>query len=903
MKSAELRKSFLEYFEAKEHKVVSSSPLIPIGDNSLLFTTAGMVQFKGMFAGEVELNYKRAVSCQKCLRTTDLENTGRTPRHHSFFEMLGNFSFGDYFKKEAIRFAWDYSIQVLGLESERIGVSVYLEDDEAHRLWKNDIGVPESRIVRLGKKDNFWGPPGDSGACGPCTELYYDLGESFLTQEKEEDSSIGGENNRHIEYWNLVFNEFYQTKEGKMIPLSQTGIDTGMGLERLTMVAGGLASVYETDLFVPILNQIQKLTSVSYNQENQPAFHVIADHIRAVSFLLAENIFPSNEGRGYVIRRLIRRAGRFAHSIGKKEAFLFQLVPVVAQIFDEVYPEIQKSQDHLARVLKLEEESFLKTLQEGSEYLESLLQEYQEKGLKTLSGRDLFRLYDSMGFPVDMVEEICLEKGMKLDRREFDHLMEQQKERARQNWKGDKKRDLQGTLLESLKKKKIQTEYTEEKEIGSTICYLLKKDIQVELPKNQITETTKKEKKEESYSLYSEVSEGDEIILISKKSPFYGEAGGQIGDIGQILNGMNSLEIWDTQRLEEIILHYGRVSLGVFKVDDPIQLKVHWDRKMNIGRNHSATHLLHHCLQKVLGSHARQMGSLVAVDRLRFDFSHFEPLTYSQIVEIEREVNGMILENIRAEVQVMETEEALKQGAQAFFLEKYGRFVRTLKMAGSFELCGGTHMPRTGDIGFFKILSENSIAKGTRRIEAVTGKKALEHSQNLVSITKNLEKTLNSNVEELENRVSHLLERNKTLEKELQEIREKGMSFDLDSLIGKSLKKFGEAEYLSLYLENRSPEELRAINDRAKQNCSKLLSVLVSEKGDKLFYLVWVSKEWSKQIEAKELVNDLSQILGGKGGGRDQMAQGSSPKNSPQKVKKALEEIQKKLQTLLNLSS
>ncbi len=855
MTSSELRDLFLKYFKEKNHSIISSSPLIPMGDPSLLFTTAGMVQFKPMFAGEVDLRYTRAASCQKCFRTSDLENVGKTPRHHTFFEMLGNFSFGDYFKKSAIEYAWDFSVKIVKLDPKRIYISIYLDDDEAYDIWTKHIGLSKDKIVRLGKKDNFWGPAGETGACGPCSELYYDLGENML--KNGDDPSVGGDNNRYIEYWNLVFNQFNQQSNGELIPLPKTGIDTGMGLERLSMISQNVQSVYDTDLFKPYIDHIISLSKSDPNEQNKIACNVIADHIRGATFLLAENILPSNDGRGYVIRRILRRAIRFGKAIGFQEPFLYKLIPVVAETMSKTYSELNQNSDQISKIIKSEEKTFFSTLEEGSNYLDQLIHQCKEKNINKVSGQEAFKLYDSMGFPLDLTIEIASENNLQVETETYNKLMEDQRKRGRAGIKEES-----SIIPEEIQNNNPKTIYTGETDTSthSNILYILK------LNENSSSRRTD-----------SAIPNG-KYILITEKSPFYGESGGQIGDTGTIHKDQNDFVVQNTTKWNDLILHHGEVRQGSFKTGDPVNLTIDTKKRMNITRNHSATHLLQKALQKILGSHIRQLGSLVNDEKLRFDFSHYESITQDKLTAIEKEVNKYILQNNQTNIEIMDKDTALSKGALAFFGDKYDHSVRTVHIGDSFELCGGSHVKHSGDIGSFKIISESSISSGTRRIEAITGEKAIELFHDLYKITKNIETILNTSYINLSDKISNLIEKNKSLEKELNKYKTENKLSNIEDLIKTNLNQINNIPFISLTLENTDLNDLKKINDKIKNGHQSIITLLFSISDDKIFYLCSVSKDLiQKNIKADEIIKQVSTLLNGKGGGKEMMAQGSSP--------------------------
>lgn len=845
MTSKELRKAFLDYFSSKQHKIVESSPLIPQGDPSLLFTTAGMVQFKPHFAGEIELTYTRAASCQKSLRTTDLENVGKTPRHHTFFEMLGNFSFGDYFKEGSIEFAWEFSTQIVKLDPKRIWVSVFEDDDEAYNIWNKKIGIPADKIVRLGKKDNFWGPAGDTGACGPCSELYYDLGDEFSCGDPA--CKPGCDCSRYLEYWNLVFNQFNYTLEGKFVPLPRTGIDTGMGLERLSLISQGVKSVYETDLFRPFIEKVEALAGAKYEGDNKPAFNVIADHIRAVVFVVSEGILPSNEGRGYVIRRILRRAIRFGKTIGIEKPFMYQLVDIISEMMGDQYPEIRKSADNAKKVIKAEEERFFQTLNSGVNYINNLIAELKKQKDNVLSGEEAFKLYDSMGFPLDLTREIAEDAGLTVDSARFEELMEQQRDRGRQQWK------MENSQIEEILKNIPDTEYT-----GDT----------------KTTDTGKVLLVFNAEGILANGNSGDEIMLVLDKTPFYGESGGQVGDVGTIKSGEMVADIYDTKKHENVIYHLCKIKDGSVKKGDTVEAEVNSVRKKSIARNHSVTHLVQKALKAVLGDHVRQLGSLVQPDRMRFDFSHFAGLKPDEIIRVEEMVNDAIMQNLDVDIKHLSKEDAVKQGALAFFGDKYGETVRVVTMGNySKELCGGTHVKHTGDIGFFKIVSENSISSGTRRLECVTGKGALDYVNNNIITLRKIEEVINAKGDETPERVENLVRKIKELEKEIKKLKSGASSAKED--IHSKLEKMGNFNVLFMEAPIEDPKDLRTFSDQIKNSLPSYITVLCVKDNEKLQYLSSVSGDnVEKGISAGELVQAINQVTNGKGGGKPLMAQG-----------------------------
>ncbi len=867
MTSKELRKAFLDYFKSKNHEVLPSSPLLPQGDPTMLFTTAGMVQFKPHFAGEIDLTYTTATTCQKCLRTTDLENVGRTPRHHTFFEMLGNFSFGDYFKKGAIEYAWEFSKDIVKLDTDKIWVSVYEEDDEAYEIWNKDIGISAGKIVRLGKKDNFWGPAGETGACGPCSELYYDLGKEFACGDP--DCKPGCDCNRYIEYWNLVFNQFNYTAQGEFKPLPMTGIDTGMGLERLCLISQGVKSVYETDLFSPFIKKVETMAGKKYEGENVAAFNVIADHIRAVTFAMSEGILPSNEGRGYVIRRILRRAIRFGKIIGIEEPFMYRLVDIICEIMGTQYPEIIKTKANTEKVIKAEEERFFQTLNQGVNYLNSLIEDLKKQGKKIISGEEAFKLYDTMGFPLDLTVEIAEDADLEVDKKEFDGFMEEQRERGRQQWK------VESSKIAELLKDLPETEYTGETKIVDRVNALLIFNNDGEIDKAET---------------------GDDVMIVLDKTPFYGESGGQTGDTGEIKSPEMIADVIDTKKLDGIIYHFCKIKQGELVKGTEVEAVIDTDRRKSITRNHSVTHLTQKALKMTLGEHVRQLGSQVLPDRMRFDFSHFSSMEQSEIEKVEEIVNRAIMDNLDVNIRIMGKQEAMEEGALAFFGDKYGDTVRVVKMGDfSTELCGGSHVKRTGDIGFFKIVSESSISSGTRRIECVTGLGALKYVKENLHALSSIEEKLNVKGEETINRVDNLISRIKELEKEIKKIKS-GEGVDVKSGIEDNISKFGNFDVLFMNAPVSDAKDLRVFNDRVKNNLPSYISILYFFENEKIQYLCSVSADnVTKGVSASDIIKILNEKTDGRGGGKPVMAQGGGTSPSDiNDLKTALQDYFKK---------
>jgi len=856
----EIRESFLSFFEKKGHTRVKSASIIPETDPTLLFVNAGMVPFKNVFLGVEKRPYKRATSCQKVFRVSgkhnDLDNVGYTPRHHTFFEMLGNFSFGDYFKEEAIQFAWEYLTKVLQIPEERLLVSVFEEDDEAYRIWNKVIGLPEEKIHRLGVEDNFWSM-GETGPCGPCSEIYYDRGEKFGNPQ------LGSpEDNRYLEVWNLVFMQYNRDETGKLTPLPHPNIDTGMGLERIASVLQGVSSNYETDLFMPVIQFAEEVSGREYNPENPKsketvAMRVIADHLRAITFLISDGVFPSNEGRGYVLRRILRRALRYGKELGIERPFLFEGVDVVVDMMKDAYPELIGNRGFIKGLVKAEEERFIKTLKRGMDILYEIIEKAKKEGRHHITGKEVFMLYDTYGFPVDLVEDIARDNNFGVDIGEYYKLLEEQRERARASWKSQAKEvkkiyiELKNTLPENtfVGYEKFEVE-------DSKILAVIKDEHPVNI-----------------------LREGETGEIILDTTPFYPEKGGQVGDTGFIEGDGFLFEVLDTQTpVEGIIVHKGKVVHGTVKKGSVVHCKIDIERRKSIMRHHTATHLLHAALRNLLGEHVKQAGSLVHPDYLRFDFTHFEALSDEEIKRIEELVNQEIMANHPVVCREMSIDEALKQGAVAIFEEKYGDVVRVISAGISMELCGGTHVSRTGDIGYFKIISETAVASGTRRIEAVAGMKAVEHSIKEHFLIKEIGKTLTAKEDQILDRIESMKLKLKELEREIEKIKKKSVVDRITQILNVKEKDGYKVAYGNV--ENLQPNELRDLADVARAKLGKSVVMLASidrEKG-KVNLIVAVSKELTDRIKAGEIIKDVAQILGGKGGGRPDMAQGGGTK-------------------------
>ncbi|MBP8178640.1 MAG: alanine--tRNA ligase, partial [Spirochaetes bacterium] len=691
MKVHDLRVAFIEYFKERDHRIVPSSSLIPQADPTLLFTTAGMVQFKPMFAGTVDVEYTRAASIQKCLRTSDLANVGKTKRHCTFFEMLGNFSFGDYFKKEAIQWAWEFSTQVIQFPEENIWVSIYTDDDEAFDIWHTIIGIPEQKIVRLGKEDNFWGPAGDSGACGPCSELYLDRGASFGCGKP--DCKPGCDCERFLEFWNLVFNQYFQDTDGTLHPLPKTGIDTGMGLERLATLVQNVDSIYQTDELNELVNYVINKRNIRYEVDTQVAVNVLVEHARALTFAISDGVYPSNEGRGYVLRRILRRALRYSRQIGIHEPFVYTMVDPIVTIMEKQYPELSSTKENVKAVIKGEEERFLETIENGMDRLDEIVNTLKKKGEKTIHGNDVFVLYDTFGFPVEMTEEIAKENGMTIDRDGFEKKMEEQRTRGRQSWKGTE--GSIDTIVGELAKIIQKTEFEGYEKYDSESDIVVMSNFE---------------------GLKGKLIDGERGIVIVKNTPFYGESGGQVGDTGYIYGDNGTFKVEDTKKSGDLIVHVGKMAKGYLKEGEHVRLSIDGIRRNCTRANHTATHLLQAALRNVLGQHVKQAGSLVEPERFRFDFTHFKAMSYDELLQVETMVNEKIWACLPVTTSILPLQEAIRAGAMAVFDEKYSDIVRMVSVNDfSKELCGGTHVDNTGKIGVFRIMHEASPGSGVRR--------------------------------------------------------------------------------------------------------------------------------------------------------------------------------------------
>ncbi|TWC11766.1 MULTISPECIES: alanine--tRNA ligase [unclassified Pseudomonas] len=850
MKSAEIREAFLRFFEEQGHTRVASSSLIPGNDPTLLFTNAGMNQFKDCFLGQEKRAYTRAVSSQKCVRAggkhNDLENVGYTARHHTFFEMLGNFSFGDYFKRDAITFAWTFltSDKWLNLPKEKLWVTVYATDDEAYDIWTKEVGVPAERMVRIGDNkgapyasDNFW-TMGDTGPCGPCTEIFYDHGADIWggpPGSPEEDGD------RYIEIWNNVFMQFNRTADGVLHPLPAPSVDTGMGLERISAVLQHVHSNYEIDLFQSLLNASAK--AIGCTNDNQASLKVVADHIRSCGFLIADGVLPSNEGRGYVLRRIIRRACRHGNKLGAKGSFFYQIVAALVAEMGDAFPELKSQQAHIERVLKAEEEQFAKTLEQGLKILEQDLAEL--KG-NVVPGDVVFKLYDTYGFPMDLTGDIARERNLTLDEEGFEREMEAQRVRARSA-------SAFGMDYNSLVKVDVATEFTGYAgTTGSAKIVAIYKDGQ-------------------SVDI---LSEGQEGVIVLDTTPFYAESGGQIGDSGYLQAGSSRFDVRDTTKTGGAFLHHGVVASGSLMVAAPVSAHVDAEVRHATSLNHSATHLLHAALRRVLGEHVQQKGSLVDSQRLRFDFSHFEAIKPEQLKALEDIVNAEIRKNSPVETEETDIDTAKKKGAMALFGEKYGDSVRVLSMGDfSVELCGGIHANRTGDIGLLKIISEGGVASGVRRIEAVTGAAALAYLNAAEEQLKEAASLIKGSRDNLIDKLSAVLERNRLLEKQLEQLQAKAASAAGDDLSAQAVDVKG-VKVLAVRLDGQDGKALLGLVDQLKNKLGRAVILLGSVHEEKVVLVAGVTKDLTGQLKAGDLMKQAAAAVGGKGGGRPDMAQG-----------------------------
>ena len=864
----QIRQAYLDFFESKGHLIMDSAPLIPKNDPSLLWINAGMAPFKPYFDGSLEPPKKRIATSQKCIRTNDIENVGKTARHHTYFEMLGNFSFGDYFKEEAISWGWEFVTEVLELEEDKLWITIFEEDEEAFEIWHDKLGLPEERIVRMGKKENFWQI--GTGPCGPCSEIHYDRG---VEAGDSEEDVLGGDGDRYLEIWNLVFTQYNYTEEGEYKELPNKNIDTGMGLERVASILQETETNFETDLIKPIIDQVVEMTGIPYRKDDQSltAYRVIADHIRSASVAISDGALPSNEGRGYVIRRLIRRAARYGRKLGFEEPFLYKLVEKTAEVVKGVAPDLKKQLAHVKNVLKSEEESFLKTLEQGLNILEEILNELKAENKEVLAGQDAFKLYDTYGFPLDLTEDIAAEAGIKVDQEGFKKEMEAQRKRAREA--------REETSFNSGELEKLYAEFKDQLEEDKFTGYHSLKE------KTKVVGLLKDKKKA------AKLSAGDQGEIILAQTPFYAESGGQIGDKGLIENSNFEAEVKNTVKKAGVFVHQVEVKKGEIKTKAEVKAVVYNNRREATARHHSATHLLHKALKEVLGDHVNQSGSLVAPDRLRFDFTHFSALTNQELEKIERKVNQAVMNNYSVETEIKDIDEAKEMGATALFGEKYGKEVRVVKMGDfSLELCGGTHVEATGDIGAFKITSESGVAAGVRRIEAVTGEYALDYFNSKLDLLNQTAAELKTEPDNLLKRVKQLQNEKKELEKELESVKQKLAGSKKDELIDQ-LKEIEGVNVLTAELADLDNSALRNLNDQLKDKIDSAIIVLASKGANKVIFVASVTEDLiDKGFKAGDIIGQVAKIAGGGGGGRPDMAQAGGSK--PAKTAEALTEVE-----------
>ena len=871
MTGNEIRKSFVDFFKSKEHKHFESASLIP-DDKSLLLTVAGMVPFKPFFLGEKEAPFPRITTYQKCIRTNDLENVGRTPRHHTFFEMLGNFSFGDYFKKEAIEWSWEYITKVLKLDPERLYVSVYKTDDEAYEIWNKEIGVPEDRIVRLGEEDNWWAA-GPVGSCGPCSEIYYDT-QNMGKNNEEINCKPGDEGDRFLEIWNLVFTEWNRLEDGSLVPLPEKNIDTGAGLERIASVVQKKDNNFETDIFMPIIKGIEKVLDIK-KEEFEITVKVIADHIRASVFLIADGVLPSNEGRGYILRKIIRRAfgagivAKQKLEITKDDLFLYKLVPYVVENMKEAYPELVEKQEYIEKVLRLEQERFALTLKNGIEMLTEEIEKMDKEGTKKLSADASFKLYDTFGLPFELTELILENQGYEVSEEEFNQRLEEQVKRSK-NSRVTVSDMIKDDFIDKFFEEHGKTEFTgyEKFEDEGKILHIAK----------------------------SEGISGYEVIF--DRTPFYAESGGQVADTGIITSGEFEGKVVNVVKKHDVFIHQVEVKKGIAPaVGAEVKMKIDADRRKDIQRNHTATHILHKVLRENLGTHVEQSGSLVDDEKLRFDFSHYEAIEPEMIEKIEKAVNDIILSNLKVKIDFENIEDAKKRGAMALFSDKYGDVVRVVEIDGySIELCGGAHVKSTGEIGLFNIESESGIASGTRRITATTGHASLKYVNKLeekLSKVAGMLKTDGKNVVDV---VEKYIAEAKNIVKEYEQLQTKLVKYEINELL-ENVDEINGVKVLKAAFANKDVNELKEIVDRGKEKLQSGIIILGTNNDGKAIFVVGVTKDLISKVKAGEIVKVAAQVAGGNGGGRPDFAQAGGKDGNAVKeaVDKAFEFVNEKL--------
>nr|WP_318025930.1 alanine--tRNA ligase [Geoalkalibacter subterraneus] len=868
MTGNDIRARFLKFFEDRGHTVVPSSSLVPHNDPTLLFTNAGMNQFKDCFLGREKRPYVRAASSQKCVRAggkhNDLENVGRTARHHTFFEMLGNFSFGDYFKKEAIAFAWEFLTKDLNLDKDKLYVTVYTEDDEAADIWHQQEGVPRERIFRFGEKDNFWSM-GDTGPCGPCSEIFWDNGPEVGCGSP--DCAVGCDCDRYMEIWNNVFMQFDRDAGGTLTPLPKPSVDTGMGLERIATVLQGVKSNYDTDLLRGIIDFVAELAGKRYgdDKDSDVSMRVIADHARATVFLIGDGVLPSNEGRGYVLRRIMRRAARHAKMLGFEEPMLYKAGGRVIEMMREAYPELEERADYIAKVTRNEEERFIQTLGNGLRILQEEVERLRRQGEKQIPGKVVFRLYDTFGFPVDLTADIVEAEGFTLDEAGFESCMEEQRRKAREHWKGSGEQTVEAVWRELV-----------ESGIRSEFCGY-----------GSLEGFGKVQAIIKDGERVNEARAGEQVQIVCSQTPFYGESGGQAGDRGEMAAGETRVRIKGTQKpLPDLIVHQGEITEGLLREGDTVEMKVDGAARSATARNHTATHILQAVLIDILGDHVKQAGSLVTPERLRFDFTHFSAMSEEEISRVEQEVNRRIRENEAVASEEMEAEQAIRAGATALFGEKYGERVRVVSVGDfSMELCGGTHTRAAGDIGLFKILQETGIAAGVRRIEAVTGEKAVEIVQQQQEAIERVAALIKSDPRQMESRLQKMIERQKEMERELESLRDK-LNAERSGELLSNVREVSGVRYLATRVEGVDGKGLREFSDQVRDKLGSGVAILACESGGKANLLVAVSKDLTDRLQAGRLIKELAAIVGGGGGGRPDLAQAGGSR--PEKLDDAL---------------
>ncbi|MEJ7171832.1 alanine--tRNA ligase [Staphylococcus capitis] len=863
LKASEIRQKYLDFFVEKGHMIEPSAPLVPIDDDSLLWINSGVATLKKYFDGRETPRKPRIVNSQKAIRTNDIENVGFTARHHTFFEMLGNFSIGDYFKQEAIEFAWEFltSEKWMGMEPEKLYVTIHPEDTGAYKIWNEDIGLDETRIIRI--EGNFWDI--GEGPSGPNTEIFYDRGDEYGQNDPAEEMYPGGENERYLEVWNLVFSEFNHNKDNTYTPLPNKNIDTGMGLERMASISQNVRTNYETDLFMPIINEVENVSGKKYLEveEQDVAFKVIADHIRTIAFAIADGALPANEGRGYVLRRLLRRAVRFSQSLGINEPFMYKLVDIVAEIMEPYYPNVKEKADFIKRVIKSEEERFHETLEEGLSILNQLI-EKAKKGNHEIKGEDAFKLYDTYGFPVELTEELATQEGLSVDMTTFENEMQQQRDRARQARQSSQSMQIQSEVLKNITDDSTFVGY-ETTDYQSIITHLIYNGEEVE-----------------------SVEAGETVYFTLKATPFYAVSGGQVADEGTIGNDKFEIAVSEVtkapngQNLHKGIVQYGQATVGA-----EVDASVNKEDRRAIQKNHSATHLLHAALKEVLGYHVNQAGSLVEADRLRFDFSHFGPMTQEELDQVERRVNEEIWRGIDVRIQEMGIDEAKSMGAMALFGEKYSDIVRVVNMAPfSIELCGGIHVSNTAEIGLFKIVSESGTGAGVRRIEALTGKSAflyLEDIQSKFNTIKNHVKVKSD--EQVVGKVTQLQEEEKSLLKQLEQRNKEITSLKMGN-VEDQVEVINDLKVLATEVEVPNAKAIRSTMDDFKSKLQDTIIVLASNVDGKVSIIATVPKSLTDQVKAGDIIKNMAPIVGGKGGGRPDMAQGGG--TQPENITEAL---------------